>query len=111
MTMRIFSIKAITGFLLGGFVLVSASTFGMAQTKSAAPPKSAGNEGKALKNPVKSTPESIQAGQKIYQTSCVPCHGESGKGDGPVAKNMAVKPADLTAPKLPHGSSDGEIFT
>ena len=64
-----------------------------------------------LKNPVKSSPQSIEAGQAAYQKNCVPCHGASAKGDGPVAANMTVKPSDLTAAKLAHGSSDGEIFT
>ena len=104
--MRIFSLKGITGLVLGSFVLVSLSTISLSQSKS-----SAGSDAKALKNPVKSTPQSIEAGQKVYQTNCKPCHGESGKGDGPVAANLQVKPSDLTAAKLAHGSSDGEIFT
>jgi mono/diheme cytochrome c family protein len=32
----------------------------------------------------------------MYQAYCSGCHGLSGKGDGPVAKTLPVKPADHT---------------
>lgn len=35
-------------------------------------------------------------GKKLYQTYCTGCHGISGKGDGPAAKTLPVKPADHT---------------
>jgi mono/diheme cytochrome c family protein len=65
-----------------------------------------------LTNAVKSTPESIAAGKKIYDTQCMNCHGESGKGDGKMAASITgEKPSDLTDASWKHGSSDGEIFT
>ena len=33
-----------------------------------------------LKNPVASTPESIVAGKRLYETSCAPCHGNQAQG-------------------------------
>jgi mono/diheme cytochrome c family protein len=66
----------------------------------------------ALKNPVKSTPASIAAGKKLYDTQCATCHGETGKGDGKMAASMnPPKPSDLTDASWKHGSTDGEIFT
>jgi mono/diheme cytochrome c family protein len=35
-------------------------------------------------------------GKRMYQTYCSACHGLSGKGDGPAAKTLPVKPADHT---------------
>lgn len=40
----------------------------------------------ALKNPLASTPENIEAGKLQYERYCQHCHGETGKGDGLVAK-------------------------
>ncbi len=36
------------------------------------------------------------SGQSIYQDFCQACHGTSGKGDGPTAKLLPKRPADLT---------------
>ena len=35
-------------------------------------------------------------GADEYQASCLACHGVGGKGDGPMADFMSVKPSDLT---------------
>jgi len=35
-------------------------------------------------------------GQIIYQRYCASCHGTSGKGDGPMARDLNVAPTDLT---------------
>jgi mono/diheme cytochrome c family protein len=35
-------------------------------------------------------------GKKLYATYCSGCHGEKGKGDGPAAKSLPIKPADHT---------------
>lgn len=40
-------------------------------------------------------------GRKLFATYCYLCHGLDGKGDGPLAPKMKVKPADLTSPALP----------
>ncbi len=38
----------------------------------------------------------IDYGKREYMTKCAACHGESGKGDGPRAAQMRLKPTDLT---------------
>jgi len=66
-----------------------------------------------LKNPVASTPQSIDAGKAIFLKSCSVCHGMGAKGDGPVVKSLkpeATRPPDLTDDKWDHGKTDGEIF-
>ena len=58
-------------------------------------------------NPIQNTPESIHRGATLFKTYCATCHGVSAKGDGPVAKGMKPKPADLTAMAGQH--TDGDI--
>lgn len=38
----------------------------------------------------------MSLGEFEYRNSCAQCHGESGKGDGPVAPHLAQSPSDLT---------------
>lgn len=42
------------------------------------------------------TPEVIEAGKKIYERRCLPCHGVNGAGDGPAADTMNPRPRDFT---------------
>lgn len=41
-------------------------------------------------------PENITLGKATYQTTCAPCHGPGGKGDGPAAAALNPKPRDHT---------------
>jgi mono/diheme cytochrome c family protein len=66
-------------------------------------------EGKKLKNPVASSPESIKAGQALFQKNCRFCHGADAKGNGPMAPE-GTHPSNLTDDKWDRGSTDGEIF-
>src|SRR6476619_6540610 len=40
--------------------------------------------------------QGAEIGKIEYVNSCASCHGISGKGDGPVAKGLRRRPADLT---------------
>jgi mono/diheme cytochrome c family protein len=40
--------------------------------------------------------QGMEFGKAEFLRSCASCHGASGKGDGPVAKSLTKKPADLT---------------
>lgn len=55
--------------------------------------------------------EDKTAGKKLYLTYCTGCHGVSGKGDGPAAKTLPVKPADHTDTKKMSQYSDEHLFT
>jgi len=46
-------------------------------------------------NPVASSPESIERGRILFAANCTQCHGESGRGDGPLASTLSIKPANL----------------
>lgn len=41
-------------------------------------------------------PELAEHGRDLYRIYCRNCHGEQGKGDGPTAEALEVKPSDLT---------------
>jgi OmcA/MtrC family decaheme c-type cytochrome len=49
-------------------------------------------------------------GKKLYQTYCIACHGASGKGDGPAAKTLPVKPADHTRANVMNQHTDQYLF-
>lgn len=38
----------------------------------------------------------VTTGELQFRAHCAPCHGPAGKGNGPVAKALTKKPADLT---------------
>jgi mono/diheme cytochrome c family protein len=65
--------------------------------------------GKSMKNPVPSSPESIKAGQALFQKNCRFCHNADAKGNGPMAPE-GTHPSNLTDDKWDRGSTDGEIF-
>ena len=46
------------------------------------------------------TPVSLENGKNIFEKNCSSCHGLTGNGDGPVAKNLNPSPAKLSDPKL-----------
>lgn len=60
----------------------------------------------AKKNPEKGVSDKTK---KDVQTQCTPCHGPSGKGDGPAAVALTPKPADWTSDRV-QKESDGELF-
>jgi len=88
--------------LIAVFVVASAALVA-AQNPGGSP------EGKKLKNAVASTPESVKAGQALYQKNCRFCHNTDAKGNGPMAPE-GTHPSDLTDAKWERGSTDGEIF-
>lgn len=63
---------------------------------------------KALRHPLAPTPENLAAGKKLYNTYCYPCHGATGRGDGPVAGG-ALAPANLASPLIQQ-KSDGHFY-
>ncbi len=61
-------------------------------------------------NPVPGTPEAIESVRPIFVDKCVQCHGDTGKGDGPMAPMQDVEPANFQDAKMMNAMTDGEIF-
>jgi mono/diheme cytochrome c family protein len=51
-----------------------------------------------------------KAGQKTYDTFCTACHGTSGRGDGPAAVALPVKPKNLADGKYLKTLTDEYLF-
>ena len=55
------------------------------------------------------SPAPVQA-DALYKQYCASCHGPDGKGNGPAAAALPVKPADHTNPAVMGKISDAELF-
>jgi len=51
----------------------------------------------------------IARGAALFPLHCAACHGEEGRGDGPLAARLSIPPADLTAPHL-WDHAEGELY-
>jgi putative copper resistance protein D len=55
------------------------------------------------------TAQSVIRGAQVFADNCAACHGADGRGDGPLAKGLSVKPADLTGEHV-FEHADGDLF-
>ncbi len=67
-------------------------------------PKSADN----LLNPLAGLQPTSEA-KALYQSNCLPCHGDKGKGDGPIGASLDPRPYNLTKKKVDN-ETDGSMF-
>ena len=86
---------------LGTTLLLAGS--GLGQTPWVAPVSE-----KARKSPLAADSKSIELGRVVARANCVPCHGQTFKGNGPAAIALNPKPADWTSPRV-QDQSDGEL--
>jgi copper transport protein len=61
-------------------------------------------------NPIPLNAESIATGQALFSTNCAACHGQTGKGDGPVGVTLNPRPADLTQHAIAGIHTDAQLF-
>jgi putative copper resistance protein D len=60
-------------------------------------------------SPTEYTVQSIAVGAELYAQHCAGCHGQHGRGDGPVAQDLQPPPPDLTAFQV-HTQPDGNLY-
>ena len=60
-------------------------------------------------NPLPPDPVVVAQGAALFGTHCAPCHGPTGRGDGPAASGLDGPAADLTADHV-DDHTDGDIF-
>jgi mono/diheme cytochrome c family protein len=61
-----------------------------------------------LVNPTTDMPASIARGDSLYQTFCLPCHGQTGIGDGLVGRKMGSMSLQTARAR---GLSDGYLYS
>lgn len=66
-------------------------------------------------SPFPPSPESVQAGKKLYHkdakpTACRLCHGMRGNGNGRLAVNMEPPPRNFTCTRIMKTLPDGQLF-
>jgi mono/diheme cytochrome c family protein len=61
-------------------------------------------------NPLPDTEETLATGRVFYGYYCVFCHGQTGRGDGPVGYAYVPAPTDLTSSKV-QALSDAQLYT
>jgi mono/diheme cytochrome c family protein len=60
-------------------------------------------------NPLPDDAATVAKGKAVFMAQCVSCHGETGVGNGPAAKDLAKHPGDLTSQGV-QDQPDGAIF-
>ena len=85
--------------ILGILVLIGGAALTYNLLKRPAGPPPADIAGDAL----------LVEGRAVYLARCVSCHGESGRGDGPIAKGLAGPVGDLTASAWKHGDRPEQV--
>ena len=67
-------------------------------------------EAARMTNPLAPSKSDLARGKELFGVFCVPCHGDSGKGDGPVGKKLAERPSNIGPQGMLPSLSDGDIF-
>ena len=65
--------------------------------------------GRVLKNPIPKSPESLERGREMYELHCLVCHGEQGRGNGPVGRKFVPQPMELNFDYV-QLQPDGQIY-
>lgn len=64
--------------------------------------------GRELQNPTPNTPATVESGKRLYESFCLPCHGPTGNGDGPLIPKYPNPPGFRS--KQTKALTDGELY-
>lgn len=65
-------------------------------------------EYQALNNPYSKDTDILSRGEEIFKSNCASCHGNTGKGDGVVAKSLDPAPTNISV--ILSDVSDGYLY-
>lgn len=65
--------------------------------------------GRVLVNPIPKSPESLARGRQMYEMHCLVCHGDQGRGNGPVGEKFVPQPMELNLDYV-QLQPDGQIY-
>src|SRR5262249_4704471 len=64
----------------------------------------------AIPRAPRATPDAVARGARAYvKGECAECHGKEARGDGPSAKDLSIKPSDLTRRPLKSGPTTRDL--
>jgi len=98
------SLLAPLGKPLAGTIPKDASRILIAETSRSTASAPAGSGATAA-----ITPQARDAAADIFESRCVTCHGEEGRGDGPAASNLNPRPVDFHSHKWQKSIDDATI--
>jgi mono/diheme cytochrome c family protein len=65
--------------------------------------------GRTLVNPIAKSRDSIARGKEMYERHCQVCHGEQGRGNGPVGLKFVPQPMELNLDYV-QLQPDGQVY-
>jgi mono/diheme cytochrome c family protein len=96
-------------FLLFAMAIVTMS-FVFAQDQKIGGPWNIPAEYKSKKNPHAGDASLVRMARAAYGRHCRSCHGNTGLGDGPMARNLGTFPGDFSKKEWQEKYNDGEIY-
>src|SRR5438552_1044054 len=95
-------------------VMLLAIVLSVACSKGDEPPPTTSGSPNAVpetgpKKPRTGAPAIDQRAVARFTSMCATCHGEDGRGDGPAAPNLTVKPRDYTDPTWQASVTDDQL--
>jgi mono/diheme cytochrome c family protein len=93
--------------MAGSFAMLA---FVLPQDQKIGGPWDIPEEYKMMENPHKGDASLARLGRAGYNRHCRSCHGNRGKGDGPMANTLETFPGDFTDADFMNKYSDGEIY-